>query len=85
MNLELLKSKLDRTTDKAIYIQIADWIIESIKKGVLKAGETMPSTRQLATALAVNRNTVVLAFEILVNEGWVISEERKKTYCKSSA
>lgn len=80
MNLELLKSKLDRTTDKAIYIQIADWIIESIKKGVLKAGETMPSTRQLATALAVNRNTVVLAFEILVNEGWVISEERKKTY-----
>lgn len=80
MNLELLKSKLNREGDKSIYIQIADLIIDSIKKGVLKTGETMPSTRQIATELSVNRNTVVLAFDILINEGWVIAEERKKTY-----
>ena len=80
MNLKLLHTKLNRSGDKAIYIQIADLIIESIKSGVLKAGETMPSTRHMAAELSVNRNTVVLAFDILVNEGWVISEERKKTY-----
>ncbi|MBK5722105.1 PLP-dependent aminotransferase family protein [Dysgonomonas sp. Marseille-P4677] len=80
MNIKLLQSKLDRSGSKAIYIQIADLIIESIKKGVLKAGETMPSTRHMATELSVNRNTVVLAFDILINEGWLISEERKKTY-----
>lgn len=34
----------------------------------------------MAAELSVNRNTVVLAFEILINEGWIISEERKKTY-----
>lgn len=39
----------------------------------------MPSTRQLATELSVNRNTVVLAFDILTSEGWLVSEERKKT------
>lgn len=80
MNLKLLHSKLDRSGSKAIYIQIADLIIESIKKGILKAGETMPSTRHMATELVVNRNTVVLAFDILINEGWIISEERKRTY-----
>lgn len=39
----------------------------------------MPSTRQLAAELSVNRNTVVLAFDILTSEGWLVSEERKKT------
>lgn len=39
----------------------------------------MPGTRQLAAELSVNRNTVVLAFDILISEGWLISEERKKT------
>ena len=80
MNLKPLQAKLNRSGDNAIYIQIADLIIESIKSGVLKAGETIPSTRHMAAELSVNRNTVVLAFDILVNEGWVISEERKKTY-----
>lgn len=80
MNFEKLQSKLSRTGEKPIYIQIADEIITYIKKGILKVGETMPSTRQMAVQLSVNRNTVVLAFDILISEGWLISEERKKTY-----
>lgn len=80
MQLGELQCKLERSSDKAIYIQIADYIIDLIKRGVLKTGETLPSTRQVAAQLAVNRNTVVLAFEVLINEGWIISEERKKTY-----
>ncbi len=79
MDFTKLQSKLDRSGKKAIYLQIADEIIGYIKKGVLKVGETMPGTRQLAAELSVNRNTVVLAFDILISEGWLISEERKKT------
>lgn len=80
MNFNKLQSRLDRTSKKAIYIQIADEIIEYIKKGIFKVGEIMPSTRQLAAELSVNRNTVVQAFDILISEGWLVSEERKKTY-----
>lgn len=80
MSFSILKDKIDRTATKAIYVQIADLTIDAIKKGILKAGETMPSTRQVASELGVNRNTVVLAFDILINEGWIISEERKRTY-----
>jgi len=80
INLPILRSRLNRSGEKAIYIQIADEIIGCIKKGVLNAGETLPGTRLMAAGLNVNRNTVVQALDVLINEGWLISEERKKTY-----
>lgn len=75
----LMQLKIDKEGSKAIYVQIADEIISCIKKGVLKAGETLPGTRQFATLLEVNRNTVVQAFDILLAEGWLCSSERKGT------
>lgn len=79
-DFKLLQTKIDKTQKKAVYIQIADSIIEFIKNGKIKTGELMPSTRQVATELGINRNTVVQAFDILSAEGWIISEERKRTY-----
>lgn len=79
-DFKLLKTIIDKSQKKAIYIQIADSIIEFIKNGTLKSREIMPSTRQIAGELHVNRNTVVQAFDILSIEGWIISEERKRTY-----
>lgn len=85
MNFEMLKCNLDRLSDKALYRQIADFIIDLIKKGRLKVGEPLPSTRQIANQLSMNRNTVVQAFEVLINEGWIISEERRKSYVSDKA
>ena len=79
-DFKLLQTRIDKTQKKAIYIQIADSIIEFIKNGKFKTGELMPSTRQVAAELGINRNTVVQAFDILSAEGWIISEERKRTY-----
>ena len=72
--------KLDKSDKKAVYMQIADEIIKSIKNEVIKSGETLPSTRQIAEILGVNRNTVIRTFDILLSEGWLISEERKRIY-----
>lgn len=79
-DFKLLQARIDKTQKKAIYIQIADNIIEFIKNEKLKPGELMPSTRQVATELCINRNTVVQAFDILSTEGWIISKERRRTY-----
>lgn len=76
----LLQIRIDKSGKKAVYLQIADGIIQSIKSGMLKAGEPLPGTRQLAVRLGVNRNTVIPALDILLNEGWLISEERKGIY-----
>ncbi len=73
----LLEIEIDKKSNKAIYLQIADLFIGLINKKILPANDPIPSSRQLATQLKVNRNTVVKALEILQLEGWLYSEERR--------
>ena len=61
------------TTDKPVYIQIAERIISSVISGEYKSGEQIPSVRQLALEAAVNPNTVQHAFSDLENEGLIVS------------
>ncbi|MNK57917.1 HTH-type transcriptional regulatory protein GabR [compost metagenome] len=65
---------------KAVYLQIADAIIEAIKGGKLQSNNALPGSRLLASQLKVNRNTVIQALDILLAEGWLISRERKGTF-----
>lgn len=75
-----LEIQLNNDSDKAIYLQIADAIIEAIKTGVLNSGNALPGSRQLAGLLKVNRNTVIEALDVLIAEGWLITMERKGTF-----
>ncbi|HLL22935.1 MAG TPA: GntR family transcriptional regulator, partial [Kofleriaceae bacterium] len=55
----------------ALFVRIANAISDDIRRGVLRAGDRLPSTRTLARELDVNRNTVVAAFAELVAQGWI--------------
>ena len=59
----------ERTYAKQIYVQIRKKIIS----GLLKAGDRLPSTRELSKGLGVARNTVLTAYELLVSEEFVYS------------
>lgn len=72
-----LEFKIDKKSSKAVYLQIADTIIADIRSGRLRAGDVLPGSRILASMLEVNRNTVVEAYQVLINEDWAISKERK--------
>ncbi|MDR6545567.1 GntR family transcriptional regulator/MocR family aminotransferase [Chryseobacterium rhizosphaerae] len=72
-----LEFEINRKLDKAVYLQIADSIITDIRSGRLKPGDALPGSRNLAASLQINRNTVVEAYQVLINEEWVISKERK--------
>ena len=61
------------TSDKPVYLQIAERITKSVLSGDYKPGEQIPSVRQLALEAAVNPNTVQRAFTELENSGIVIS------------
>lgn len=71
---------LDKKSDKALYLQIADAIITAVKSGKLTSGNALPGSRQLAALLNVNRNTVIEALDVLIAEGWLISIDRKGTF-----
>ncbi len=75
-----LEIRINTNSNKAIYIQIADSIIEAIKIGKLNKSDALPGSRQFAELLKVNRNTVVEALDILLAEGWLIARERKGTF-----
>ncbi|MBR3968332.1 MAG: GntR family transcriptional regulator [Clostridia bacterium] len=62
------------TSDKLIYLQIAERITLSVLSGEYKSGEQIPSVRQLAIEAAVNPNTVQHAFSELEKEGLIVSK-----------
>jgi len=66
--------------ERAVYVQIADAIVDAIKTGKLQNGDALPGSRQLATKLKVNRNTVIDALDVLLAEGWLIAKKRKGTF-----
>lgn len=75
-----LEIRINYDCDKAVYLQIADAVIESVKGKKLLPGDALPGSRQLAELLKVNRNTVVEALDVLLAEGWLISKERVGTF-----
>ena len=63
---------LERRAGEPLADQLYDGLRKRILTGRIAAGTRLPSTRVLATELAVSRNTVLTAFERLASEGYVI-------------
>jgi GntR family transcriptional regulator / MocR family aminotransferase len=63
---------LDRTMGH-LGRQLAQALRDAVRRGDLKPGEVLPSTRTLAASLNVARGTVIEAFEQLVAEGFLQS------------
>jgi len=57
-----------------LYEQIAHRVLELIEAGVLRPGDQLPTTRELAVQLGVNFNTVARAYRML-DQGSVISTQ----------
>jgi DNA-binding transcriptional MocR family regulator len=53
--------------------KLAHGLIEAIRNGVLNPDARLPSERELARALAISRTTVVAAYDVLREGGWVES------------
>jgi GntR family transcriptional regulator/MocR family aminotransferase len=63
-------------TDGPLYRRVYHALKSMIRDGRLAPAARLPSTRELAGDLRVSRNTVVLAYEQLFAEGYVVSRNR---------
>lgn len=63
--------KPDRKAKKAIYKQLAEYIEKGIADGEFPADKPLPSERYLASALNLNRSTVVNAYDELESMGLI--------------
>lgn len=57
--------------------QIREMLVDAILTGVLTPGDAIPSSRELAKMLGVGRITVVMAYQQLTEEAFLLSRERK--------
>src|SRR5690348_8028031 len=71
---------LDRASHVPIYLQIKESVRSLITQGTLRPGDRLPSTRQLAGKLGVNRMTVEAAFSQLEADGLISSHVGRGTF-----
>lgn len=75
--------QIDRNASVALYIQVCNKFISLITDGTLQPSDVLPGSRVLAELIGINRNTVKLAYEELINQGWAESVERKGVFVLS--
>src|SRR6516225_1479342 len=71
---------LDPHSGVPIYRQIIDRVTDNIAAGVLKAGDQLPTVRQLAVDLSVNPNTVIRAYRELEIRGILETQQGTGTF-----
>jgi DNA-binding transcriptional regulator YhcF (GntR family) len=72
--------KIELKSEKPIYMQIYDQIVEAIASGKLDSSTVLPSARKLAVDLGINFHTVNKAYNLLRERGFLIMN-RKKVRC----
>lgn len=60
--------------------QIREMLVSAMLSGQLPVGTPIPSTRAMAKRLKVSRNTVMLAYQALSSDGYLIARERSGFY-----
>lgn len=72
--------EFDRKNSQALYLQLANQIIQFIKNQTLGPNTRLPGSRTLAKQLNVHRKTIVACYEELSLQGWVESVPKKGTF-----
>ena len=71
---------LDKTAKTPIFLQIAAALTENIRRGIIPAGMRLPGTRAMADLLGLHRKTVVAAYEELLAQGWLETQNSRGTF-----
>ncbi len=71
---------MQKDGDTPVYLQIANSVIQEMRKGRVGPGLKLPGTRQMAEMLQVHRKTIVRAYEELDAQGWIEMHPSKGTF-----
>ena len=75
---------IDADSPTGLQRQIRQQLVEGIFAGRIAPGRRLPSSRQLARQLGVARNTVLLAYQELIDEGHIIARPRSGLYLNAA-
>ena len=72
--------QVDRSLSTPIFLQVSDQLGALIRRGTLLPDQRLPGSRQLATLLELNRQTIVAAYDEGIAQGWLESRSGSGTY-----
>lgn len=72
--------RIDKTSSRSRYLQVADGIVDAIMDGRLPVGRRLVSVRYAADAIGVNHKTIETAIDLLAKEGIVEKRARSGVY-----
>jgi GntR family transcriptional regulator / MocR family aminotransferase len=76
---------IKRSENSSLQMQIREALVSAILDQQLAREEPIPSTRKMAKSLSVSRNTVVLAYQGLLDDGFLVARERSGYYVAEKA
>ena len=76
--------KFDFESSEPLYMQLRNQIVIGIADGSLKPGEKLPTIRALADESGINMMTVSKAYQLLKQEGYIVTDRRSGACVRSS-
>src|SRR5262245_59541617 len=73
------------SSPEPVYEQIVRQVQQGVAAADLKPGDPLPTVRQLADDLQINRNTVARAYKMLEDRGVLITAGRRGTVVRDEA
>ncbi len=71
---------LDRDSSKSLQAQLREVLVSAVLAGHLRAGDKLPSTRHLSRQLGISRNTAVIVYQGLTEDGYLRTSQRSGYY-----
>ncbi|MDR1015739.1 MAG: GntR family transcriptional regulator [Coriobacteriales bacterium] len=72
--------QINESSGIPVWVQIRNWLFFLIKTEQYRAGDVLPTVRELATTLGVNYNTVHKVYQDLETEGLICSSKGKRSF-----
>ena len=70
----------EKASTTAVYIQVAQQLINAIQRSYLTEGTPLPGTRTFSKLFNIHRNTAVAIYDELASQGWVEIIPNKGTF-----
>ena len=79
-----MRFQVNFKSGKPVYLQLVDQIKTGAASGAIQSDDPLPSIRQLAEELRVNRNTIAKAYAELESQGVIESQPGKGSFVRAA-
>lgn len=75
-----MRFRVNPSSSEPVYAQIVRQAREAVARGDLRAGDQLPTVRELAVDLVINPNTIAAAYREMERTGLVVTQRGRGTF-----